>query len=140
MLSRTSFFDPTLGKKGLKRTMPLWVTHFIIWVMAMPVMLANVIGDNYRHAEMLEISEYVYYTVFIGGTLMACFFCAVIAGVLNNYLMSARSTSFYHSMPVRRSTVFSTHLIVTLGSVLIPAAVVGLMTWLVELGDRKSVV
>ncbi|MBQ2651590.1 MAG: hypothetical protein IJF79_08165, partial [Clostridia bacterium] len=133
MLSRTSFFDPTLGKKGLKRTMPLWVTHFIIWVMAMPVMLANVIGDNYRHAEMLEISEYVYYTVFIGGTLMACFFCAVIAGVLNNYLMSARSTSFYHSMPVRRSTVFSTHLIVTLGSVLIPAAVVGLMTWLVEL-------
>ena len=133
MLSRTSFFDPTLGKKGLKRTMPLWITHFIIWVMAMPVMLANVIGDNYRHAEMLEISEYVYYTVFIGGTLMACFFCAVIAGVLNNYLMSARSTSFYHSMPVRRSTVFSTHLIVTLGSVLIPAAVVGLMTWLVEL-------
>ena len=68
MLSRTSFFDPTLGKKGLKRTMPLWVTHFIIWVMAMPVMLANVIGDNYRHAEMLEISEYVYYTVFIGGS------------------------------------------------------------------------
>lgn len=133
MLSRTSFFDPTLGKKGLKRTMPLWITHFIIWVMAMPVMLANVIGDNYRHAEMLEISEYVYYTVFIGGTLMACFFCAVIAGVLNNYLMNARSTSFYHSMPVRRSTIFSTHLIVTLGSVLIPAAVVGLMTWLVEL-------
>lgn len=134
MLSRTSFFDPTLGKKGLKRTMPLWITHFIIWVMAMPVMLANVISDVYRHNEMLEISEYVYYSVFIGGTLMACFFCAVIADVLNNYLMSARSTSFYHSMPVRRSTIFSTHLIVTLGSVLIPAAVVGLMTWLVELG------
>jgi len=113
--------------------MPLWITHFIIWVMAMPVMLANVVSDVYWQNEVLEISEYIYYTVFIGGTLMACFFCAVIAGVLNNYLMSARSTSFYHSMPVRRSTIFSTHLIVTLATVLVPAAVVGLMTWLVEL-------
>lgn len=134
MLSRTSFFDPMLARKGIRRTIPLWITHFIIWVMAMPVMLANVIGYDYGAVpNLLEVSEYVYMTVYVGGTLMACFFCAVIAGVLNNYLMAARSTSFYHSLPVKRSAIYCTHLIVTLGVVLIPAAVVGLMTWLVEL-------
>ncbi len=140
MLHATSFFDPTLGKKAIRRTMPLWITHFIIWVMAMPVMLANVVDYDFGGTvtDVLEVSEYIYYTVFIGGTLMACFFCAVIAGVLNNYLMSARSTSFYHGLPVRRSTIYCTHLIATLGSVLIPAAVVGLITWLVELSMGLS--
>lgn len=134
MLRATSFFDPTLGRKGIKRTMPLWITHLIIWVMAMPVMLTNLVGNDYQNIpSAIDVSEYVYMTVFIGGTLMACFFCAVIAGVLNNYLMNARSTSFYHALPVERSTIFSTNLIVTLGVTLIPAALVGLMTWLVEL-------
>lgn len=134
MLRATSFFDPTLGRKGIRRTMPLWITHLIIWVMAMPVMLANLVGNDYRNIPpAIEVSEYIYMTVFIGGTLMACFFCAVIAGVLNNYLMNARSTSFYHALPVERSTIFCTNLIVALGTTLIPAALVGLMTWLVEL-------
>ena len=130
----TSFFDKTLALKGLKRTMPLWLVHFVIWVLAMPVMVANamdsVLGVN--HTDILEVGEYILYTVHIGGTLMSCFFCAVIAGVLNNYLMNARSTSFYHALPVRRSTIYTTHLLVTLAATILPAMLVGLMTLGVE--------
>ena len=45
----TSFFDKTLALKGIKRTMPLWLVHFVIWVLAMPVMVAEfVIGRASR--------------------------------------------------------------------------------------------
>ena len=135
MQRTASFFDRTLFFKGVKRTMPLWLTHFVIWVLAMPVMVANamdsVLGVN--HTDILEIGEYVLYTVHIGGTLMSCFFCAVIAGVQNNYLMNARSTSFYHALPVRRSTIYTTNLLVTLSTTVLPAALVGLMTLGVEM-------
>ncbi|MBR5285134.1 MAG: hypothetical protein IKU27_08825 [Clostridia bacterium] len=135
MQRTASFFDRTLFFKGVKRTMPLWLTHFVIWVLAMPVMVANamdsVLGVN--HTDILEIGEYVLYTVHIGGTMMSCFFCAVIAGVQNNYLMNARSTSFYHALPVRRSTIYTTNLLVTLSTTVLPAALVGLMTLGVEM-------
>ena len=88
MQRTASFFDRTLFLKGVKRTMPLWLTHFVIWVLAMPVMVANAM-DSLRgvNADILEVGEYILYTVHIGGTLMSCFFCAVSGGGIDPYFL-----------------------------------------------------
>lgn len=128
MSSRTSFFNPTIAKKGIKRTFPLWVTHFIIWVLAMPILLSN-IGS---YSSLQNFNYYVLMTVHIGGVLMAFAFSSAMTEVLSNYLYSTRSIGFYHSIPVKRDTLFITNLVVTVGTLLIPAALAGLMALFVE--------
>lgn len=129
MQSKTSFFDWTLARKGLRRTMPLWLTHLVIWVFAMPIMVVN-LGPNVGN--ILDMSEYIYYTVHIGGTLMAFFFCAAIVEVQNSYLCTARSVSFYHALPVRRGTIFCTNTLLTLAVLLVPMVLVAAMTLAIE--------
>lgn len=128
MSLKTSFFDPVIAKKGVMRTLPLWLTHFVIWVFAMPLLMNSLAQYN---DEVEFIGRYILQTMHIGGTLMAFGFCAVITAVLWNYLYSAKSIGFYHALPVRRSTLFTTNTIVTLSVLLIPAALVGLMTQIV---------
>ncbi|MDD6316031.1 MAG: hypothetical protein PUB63_03360, partial [Clostridia bacterium] len=129
MQSKTSFFDWTLARKGLRRIMPLWLTHLVIWVFAMPIMVVN-LGPNVGN--ILDMSEYIYYTVHIGGTLMAFFFCAAIVEVQNSYLCTARSVSFYHALPVRRGTIFCTNTLLTLAVLLVPMVLVAAMTLAIE--------
>ena len=128
MSLKTSFFDPMIAKKGVMRTLPLWLTHFVIWIFAMPLLMNSLAQYN---DEIEFMGRYVLMTMRIGGTLMAFGFCAVITAVLWNYLYSAKSIGFYHALPVRRSTLFTTNTIVTLAVLLIPAALVGLMTQVV---------
>jgi ABC-2 type transport system permease protein len=137
MISKTPFFDKTVARQGLKRTLPLWLTHAVVWAMAMPVLMTNI----YPHTGMLGIGYYILMTVHIGGPLMAAFFSMMMSELLCNYLYSARSVSFYHSLPVRRSALFRTNLLVGLGALLVPAALIGLVTWLMltALGARDLV-
>ncbi|MEA4920972.1 MAG: hypothetical protein VB078_08640 [Clostridiaceae bacterium] len=128
MSSRTSFFNPTIAKKGIKRTFPLWLTHFIIWVLAMPILLSN-IGS---YSTQQNFNYYVLMTVHVGGVMMAFVFSAAMTEVLSNYLYSTRSIGFYHAIPVKRDSLFITNLVVTVGALIVPAALVGLMALFVE--------
>ncbi len=123
MTSKTGFFNPTIARSAFKRTMPLWAVHAVIWIFAMPVLLGNL--SSYYGENPERLGYYILMTMFIGGTLMAFGFCCALSEILCNYLYSSKSIGFYHSLPVKRSCIFSTHLIVQLGVLLVPAALIG---------------
>lgn len=124
MSLKTSFFNPTIAKKGFKRTMPLWLTHAVIWVLVMTVVGGNL--AKYYDPGAEEMGNFILMTVYIGGTLMAAFFSGALSEVLSNYLYSPSSIGFHHALPIKREALFFTNYLTVLVVLLVPAALTGL--------------
>lgn len=123
MSLKTSFFNPTIAKKGFKRTMPLWLTHAVIWVLVLTVVGGNL--AKYYGPSAEDMGDFILMTAYIGGTLMAAFFSGALSEVLSNYLYSPSSIGFHHALPIKREAIFFTNYLTALGVLLIPAALTG---------------
>ena len=137
MRSGKSYFDGTVYKKTIARFWPLWAGYFVIWLIAMP--LEGLMSIR-RQAETLSdtanyVREFANRTVpcMVEASLyLALIFGGLAAMAVFSHLYSARSANLFGSLPVRREGLFLTHYLAGLSFLLVPNAVIFLLTLAVE--------
>ena len=114
MQSATSFFDRALFRRDLQRFWPLWFGYTLLWLLILPLTLLNQLAQAswISHAGWhiaKEISHDVLATGAYGGLAMAAVFGIFFAMAMFSYLTAPRATQGFHSMPVRRETLYATN-------------------------------
>ena len=114
MQSATSFFNRALFRKNLQRFWPLWFGYTLLWLLILPLTLLNqlVQASWISHASWhiaKEISHDVLGIGAYGGLAMAAVFGIFFAMAMFSYLTAPRATQGFHSMPVRRETLYATN-------------------------------
>ncbi len=129
MRSKTSFFNATIFWKNVKRFWPLWGTYLGIWILALPVTIANADHLN-KPLEFLEIALEIASHL---GPFMSFGFAVLSAMAVFNFLYSAKSACMICALPLRREglylTSFASGLFWLLGANLL-VALIGLLAGL----------
>ena len=138
MRSGISCFDRTVFKKTLLRFWPLWGAYAAIWLIALPLngvtMLQLSAFSQQGGADYMRGFAYEMVPALSG----MCLFMAVVFGVLSamaafSHLYNARSANFFGALPIRREGLFLTHYLAGLAFLIVPNAVIFLLTLAVEL-------
>lgn len=114
MKSKTSFFNRTLFLNLLKRYWPIFAGYFLIWLIVLPIALANILQYNtYTEEFRGNILAYVaaagrqiLSTGLYGGVILSGIFGLLIAMAAYSFLYNARSVSMICSLPIKREGVF----------------------------------
>ncbi len=102
MKSRTSFFNPTVFKKDLRRFAPAWVLYLVCLLLGVTVILADS-GDAYYRANAVA-------GIIPLMALVNIAYAFVNAQLLFGDLHNARLCNALHAMPLRRECWYMTHL------------------------------
>lgn len=103
MKSKTSFFNWTLFRRNLLRTMPLWIIYTLVLFIVLPL---NHMDGNYSWS--VFASEYRE-AALIMGNLVHPVYGVILAAVFFGYLNKTRSAYMLHAFPVTRSSLFVTN-------------------------------
>lgn len=107
MQSATSFFNRALFRKNLQRFWPLWLGYVLIWLLPLP--LLNELADYHGVSTVADASYYLLQIGAYGGLVMGAVFGIFFAMAMFAYLTNPRATQGFHSMPVRRETLYATN-------------------------------
>ncbi|MFR1634301.1 MAG: hypothetical protein ACLSUF_04970 [Oscillospiraceae bacterium] len=109
MQSATSFFNRALFRKNLQRFWPLWLGYVLIWLLLLPLPLLNELADYHGVPIVADVSYYLLQIGAYGGLVMGAVFGIFFAMAMFAYLTNPRATQGFHSMPVRRETLYATN-------------------------------
>ena len=109
MQSATSFFNRALFRKNLQRFWPLWLGYVLIWLLLLPLPLLNELADYHGVPTVADASYYLLQIGAYGGLVMGAVFGIFFAMAMFAYLTNPRATQGFHSMPVRRETLYATN-------------------------------
>ena len=137
MKSRTSYFNRTLFLNLLKRYWPIFAGYFVIWLIVLPISLANILQYNTATAAfsgnalafIAAAGNQILNAGLYGGVIMSGAFGVLIAMAAFNYLYNARSVSMMCALPVKREGVFLSVFTSGLASMF----VINLLTFLISL-------
>lgn len=137
MKSKTSYFNRTLFLNLLKRYWPIFAGYFVVWLIILPISLANILQYNTATAAfsgnalafIAAAGNQVLNAGLYGGVIMSGVFGIIIAMASFNYLYNARSVSMMCALPVKREGVFLS--VFTSG--LAAMFVINLLTFLISL-------
>lgn len=132
----TSFFDWPVFKKTVTRYWPVWGAYFVLWLIMLPLnglmmLRLDSYGRDFSYMEEFAIGT-VPATVESYGLALAVVFGALCAMAVFSHLYSPRSANFFGGLPVRREALFLTHYLAGLAFLVVPNAVIFLLTLLVE--------
>jgi len=114
MKSKTSYFNRTLFLNLLKRYWPIFAGYFIVWLIVLPVSLANTLSYNTAiMADKFDLQALatagggqILNAGLYGGVIMAGIFGILTAMAAFSYLYNARSVSMMCSLPIKREGIF----------------------------------
>ena len=142
MRSGTSFFDWTTFRKTVFRFWPLWTVYFVGWLFALPLNGLTMLrldanpGVIYDSDGSYYLQNFAEYTVpeSVTRDVMIVFliFGALAAMAVFSHLYSARSANLFGLLPIRREGLFLTHYLAGLAFLIVPNAVIFLLTLAVE--------
>lgn len=139
MKSKKSYFNWPVFKKTVLRYWPVWGAYSVIWLVALPLqglmMLqldASNHGTPYPTSYMLNFARSTAPNMTSLGLVLAVAFGALSAMAVCSHLYNARSANFFGSLPVKREGLFLTHYLAGLAFLIVPNAVIFLLTLLVE--------
>ncbi len=147
MQSATSFFNRALFRKNLQRFWPLWFGYTLLWLLILPLTLLNQLAQAswISHAGWhiaKEISHDVLGIGAYGGLAMAAIFGIFFAMAMFSYLTAPRATQGFHSMPVRRETLYATNylagLVCMVSSIVLAFALAGVTAALFDALDLAA--
>lgn len=140
MACGTSCFNGTLYRKSLARFWPLWGLWGLIWMFLVPLRVLNRYFEILRwDASISRAQESLYENAQRLGELLpmgvwlACAFGVLAAMAVFGYLYSTRSACMMHALPLRRESLFTTQYLAGLSFLLLPLAVVGVITLAAEM-------
>ena len=140
MASGTSYFNTTLYRKSLTRFWPLWGLWGLIWMFLVPLRMLNGYFEILRwdgslsqaQVDLIDTAQQLPDTLGMG-VWLACGFGVLAAMAVFGYLYSTRSACMMHALPLRRETLFTTQYLAGLSFLLLPLAVVGVITLAAEM-------
>ena len=100
----TSFFNKTVFRTDYRRYWPVLVIYTGLW-MALPITQWNAI----HYLESGGYNGDRIYRMLPSAVIMAVIFGCAMAMMVFSYLMNSRPVGLMHSLPVRRSALFITH-------------------------------
>lgn len=137
MRSGTSYFNWPVFKKTLLRYWPVWGAYSVIWLVALPLqglMMLQLeaqarpgLTGGYMKTFANQVPEMAQLSL-----VLAVAFGALSAMAVCSHLYNARSANFFGSLPVKREGLFVTHYLAGLAFLIVPTAVIFLLTLLVE--------
>lgn len=137
MRSGTSFFNWPVFKKTVARFWPLWAAYSVIWLLMLPlngVMMLQMEALSRDGGSYMENFAYsIVPSAAQAGIYLALIFGVLAAMAVFSHLYNPRSANLFGSLPIRREGLFLTHYLAGLAFLLVPNAVVFLLTFLVEL-------
>ncbi len=136
MPSATSFFSGTLYRSNLSRFWPLWALYALLWVFRIPLNLLNDIlhvGQYGGSERFVRVVAAIPGSLSLYGTASALVFGLFAAMAVFSFLYSSRSACAMHALPLRREALFFTSWLSGLSFLLLPHALVVVLTLLVGL-------
>lgn len=133
MLFETSFFNPTLFRKNMGRSWPLWGGVTAVGALFPLYLILAVMSGQEIFMDRTEFVSFLYSAA--AYILPAVTFCyaALVAMFVWSYLHNSRSVGMMHSLPVSRTTLFVTNTLSGLAMLLIPYVVVGAFLCIIAL-------
>ncbi|MFB0920631.1 MAG: ABC transporter permease [Oscillospiraceae bacterium] len=140
MKSKTLYFNRTLFLNLLKRNWPIFAIYLIIWLIILPISLANMIQYNsltLTYTDDIRVfvaaaGQHILSAGLYGGVIMSGIFGMLIAMAAFNYLYNARSVSMMCSLPIKREGVFLSVFTSGLAAMFISNIIVFLITLCVQ--------
>ena len=141
MKSKKAFFDGTVFKKTVARFWPLWASYFAIWLVILPLSGLMSLQEKqtyYLHNPGSSYNPVEHFALQVVPNsqqilILSILFGALVAMAVFSHLYNARSANLFGSLPVRREGLFLTHYLAGLAFLLVPNAVIFLLTLLVEM-------
>jgi len=135
MKSKTSYFNRTLFLNLLKRSWPIFAGYLVVWLIVLPVSLANTLSYNTAimadkfdlQALATAAGRQILSAGLYGGVIMAGVFGILVAMAAFSYLYNARSVSMMCSLPIKREGTFLSVFTAGLSAVLLINVVVFLI-------------
>lgn len=140
MRSVTSFFNKTIFRNDYRRYWPIMFAYTLFW-MALPISQWNQSGTFLWadfESNAAQQANSVSYDFLSMALIMAVFFGCFMAMAMFSYLMNSRAVGLMHSLPVRRGSLFVSHITAAMSMFVIGNLVVVLVTVLVQLGAGAS--
>lgn len=134
MTSKISYFDGALFRRSLKKTLPLWVCYFLLWLFLLP---GSLLSFDYAQAATRtwqSLPEAVFDLIMpfsTAGLLLSAVIGLLSAWLLFSWLFRASTSNFYAALPVRRETLFFSNLSVGLVMVTLVNLFVALCSFLI---------
>ena len=137
----TSFFNKTVFRTDYRRYWPVLVIYTGLW-MALPITQWNAI--HYIESSAAGYNGDRIYQMLPSAVIMAVIFGCAMAMMVFSYLMNSRSVGLMHSLPIRRSALFITHVVSGLSmfvlGTLVVTAVTALVLWTTGVGGMHALV
>lgn len=122
---KTSFFNPTLFKKNLSRSWPLWGGVTAVGALVPLYMLLAVMSGEKIYLEQADFVSFLYQAAAYFLPAFTICYALLVAMFVWNYLHTSRSVGMMHALPVSRDNLFVTNTLSGLAMLLIPYVVVG---------------
>lgn len=128
MPSMKSCFNRTLYRKQLARFWPLWGLYLLLWTIVMPAFQIVSIGNSALSGSGNFATGYVLDLAATVAPWIAAVYALLSAMAVWAYLYNSRSVGMLHSLPMHREGIFLTNYLAGMTFVVLPNAVVFLLT------------
>lgn len=125
MPSKKLFFNPTLFRKNMTRSWPLWGGVSLVGALFPIYLLLAMLSDEFFGMERYEFVGFLYEAsvYFLPG--FTCGYAILVAMFVWSYLHNSRSVGMMHSLAISRTELFVTNTLSGLAMLLVPYVVVG---------------
>ena len=125
MTSKTSYFEPALFLRGLKKTFPVWLAYVVLWVLFLPLSILNRAQWDPKAADIRELIL----SSAIASVVTTAILALALAWVLFRFLFRTATSYDIAALPVRRESLFCTNLLCGLAIALGTHLLIALITY-----------
>ena len=125
MTSKTSYFEPALFLRGLKKTFPVWLAYVVLWILFLPL---NILNRAQWDPDVTDIRELILSGA-IASVVTTAVLALALAWVLFRFLFRTATSYDIAALPVRRESLFLTNLLCGLAIALGTHLLIALITY-----------
>lgn len=125
MQLKTSFFNPTLFKKNLTRSWPLWGGVTAVGSLVPLYLILGLMSHENVYFEREDFVSFLYQAAVYFLPVFTFCYAILVAMFVWSYLHNSRSVGMMHSLAIDRTGLFVTNTLSGLAMLLIPYVVVG---------------
>ena len=125
MTSKTSYFEPALFLRGLKKAFPVWLAYVVLWILFLPLSILN---QTQWNPDTSDIRELILSGA-IASVVTTAILALALAWVLFRFLFRTATSYDIAALPVRRESLFCTNLLCGLAIALGTHLLIALITY-----------
>ncbi len=100
MTSKTSYFEPALFLRGLKKAFPVWLAYVVLWILFLPLSILN---QTQWNPDTSDIRELILSGA-IASVVTTAILALALAWVLFRFLFRTATSYDIAALPVRRES------------------------------------